>query len=75
MPSDATNDYERAYTTLKQNAERLQADRDIGIDDLMDLVEQSIAAYKICQSRIDAVELAVQEAFDRVQNPHNDQSK
>ncbi|MDO4427784.1 MAG: exodeoxyribonuclease VII small subunit [Moraxella sp.] len=56
-------DYKTAYHTLKTNAERLEYSDEVDIDELMDIVETSIAAYKICQARIDAVDAALKDAF------------
>lgn len=62
--SDSKNDYKSAYHTLKTNAERLQSREDIDIDELVSIVEQSLAAYEVCQARIQAVETALNHAFD-----------
>lgn len=55
--------YKDAYLTLKNNAERLETYQDVDIDTLMDVVNESIAAYKVCQHRINAVETALTDAF------------
>ena len=52
---------------LQNNAQALQNSQQPNIDELMAVVEESIAAYKVCQSRIDAVEQALTQAFDNNQ--------
>ncbi|WP_227429604.1 exodeoxyribonuclease VII small subunit [Psychrobacter sp. I-STPA6b] len=55
--------FKDAYEILKTNATALQAQTEPDIDNLMTTVEQSIAAYKVCQSRIEAVQQALDNAF------------
>lgn len=57
------SDYKSAYHTLKTNAERLQSREDIDIDELVEMVEESLLAYNFCQARIQAVETALNQAF------------
>lgn len=54
-----------AYQILKNNAELLENSQEIDIDNLMTVVETSIHAYKICQDRINAVEKALKDSFDK----------
>lgn len=61
--------FKAAYQILKTNAEELQSSNEPDIDNLMNTVEQSIAAYKVCQSRIEAVQQALDAAFNEEQNP------
>ena len=56
--------FKDAYQILKTNAEELQNSNEPDIDNLMNTVEQSIAAYKVCQARIEAVQQALDAAFD-----------
>jgi len=60
----APKTFKAAYQILKTNAEELQNSNEPDIDNLMDTVEQSIAAYKVCQARIEAVQQALDAAFD-----------
>lgn len=57
------SDYKSAYHTLKTNAERLQSREEIDIDELVEMVEESLLAYNFCQARIQAVETALNQAF------------
>lgn len=56
-------DFRTAFLTLRDNAQTLQNSQEPDIDALMELVTQSIAAYKVCQTRILAVQQALDEAF------------
>ena len=60
----APKNFKDAYQILKTNAEELQNSNEPDIDNLMNTVEQSIAAYKVCQARIEAVQQALDAAFD-----------
>lgn len=55
--------FKDAYGTLQQHAQTLREQTDPNIDDLLQIVEESVAAYKTCQSRIDAVEKALEKAL------------
>ncbi len=56
--------FKAAYQILKTNAEELQNSDEPDIDNLMKTVEESIDAYKVCQSRIEAVQRALDAAFE-----------
>ncbi|WFF39460.1 exodeoxyribonuclease VII small subunit [Moraxella nasibovis] len=60
----APSTFKDAYHILKTNAEQLEKSDELDIDNLVTTVEESIAAYKICQERILAVEQALAKAFD-----------
>lgn len=55
--------FKEAYGTLQQHAQTLRDQAEPNIDDLLQIVEESVAAYKTCQSRIDAVEKALEKAL------------
>ena len=57
------DNFKDAYQILKTNADRLEQSDALDIDNLVAIVEESLAAYKVCQSRIDAVESALTSAF------------
>ncbi len=61
------HDFKTAYDILQNNAQALQNSQQPNIDELMAVVAQPIAAYKVCQSRMDAVEQALTQAFDNNQ--------
>lgn len=58
--------YQAAFDTLQKNAKLLQNSEDIDIDKLSYLVEESIDAYRLCQERIVAVENALKQSFDTI---------
>lgn len=58
--------FKEAYEQLKANADQLENSDMLDIDNLVEIVGQSIASYKICQERITAVENALKQAFDDI---------
>jgi len=56
--------FKEAYEVLQNHATTLRDQDEPNIDDLLTIVNESVAAYKICKQRIDAVEQALQEALD-----------
>jgi exodeoxyribonuclease VII small subunit len=55
--------FKEAYAVLQRNAETLRNQREPNIDDLLDIVQGSVKAYKVCCQRIDAVEAALKDAL------------
>lgn len=58
-----TETFRTAYGTLQKNAELLRNQREPDLDNLLEVVTQSVAAYKVCKQRIDAVEQALEQAL------------
>lgn len=58
------NTFRQAYEVLQTHAGTLRDQTEPNIDDLLDIVNESVAAYKVCKQRIDAVEKALAEALD-----------
>jgi len=56
--------FREAYGVLQQHAETLREQQEPNIDDLLKIVTESVAAYKVCKTRIDAVEEALKKALD-----------
>lgn len=56
--------FRQAYEVLQRHANTLRQQSEPNIDDLLDIVNESVAAYKVCKSRIDAVEKALGEALE-----------
>jgi exodeoxyribonuclease VII small subunit len=52
-----------AYGVLQRHAETLRYQQEPNIDDLLNIVTESIGAYKVCKERIDAVEKALAQAW------------
>ena len=59
----AQKTFKAAYDILKTNAAELQQQEEPDIDNLMTTVEESIAAYRVCETRINAVQQALNAAF------------
>ena len=55
--------FREAYAVLNRHAETLREQTEPNIDELLSIVTESVAAYKICQERIDAVDKALKEAL------------
>lgn len=59
----APKNFKSAYDILQRNAAELQQQDTPDIDNLMTTVEESIAAYRVCEARINAVQEALDAAF------------
>lgn len=55
--------FKESYGVLQRHAQTLRTQTEPNIDDLLSIVEESVAAYKVCQERIDAVEKALEKAL------------
>lgn len=55
--------FKEAYEVLSRNAQVLRDQDEPNIDDLLRIVNDSVAAYKVCQERIAAVDAALQTAL------------
>ncbi|MCO8067939.1 MULTISPECIES: exodeoxyribonuclease VII small subunit [Acinetobacter] len=64
MNNDNTLSFKEGYEILKRNAELLDAQQEPDIDNLMKIVEESMAAYKACKTRVDAVQQALDDTFN-----------
>lgn len=56
--------FKESYEILQLHAQTLRDQQEPNIDDLLSIVTQSVAAYKVCKERIDAVEQALQKALN-----------
>lgn len=61
--------FKESYGVLQRHAQTLREQREPNIDDLLQIVEESVSAFKICQARIDAVEKALEKELGE---PHRD---
>ena len=59
--------FKEAYGVLQKHAQTLREQTEPNIDDLLQIVEESVSAYKTCQTRIDAVEKALEKALGNAQ--------
>lgn len=55
--------FREAYDVLQRHAQELRNADEPNIDDLLSVVTESVAAYKVCKQRIDAVEAALKDAL------------
>jgi exodeoxyribonuclease VII small subunit len=55
--------FKEAYGTLQRHAATLRDQKEPNIDDLLQVVTESVTAYNVCQERIDAVEKALEAAL------------
>ncbi|MEY4593387.1 MAG: hypothetical protein RIR18_2282 [Pseudomonadota bacterium] len=69
--SEQKNDsnFRDAYSVLQRHAETLRNRAEPNIDDLLTLVSESVEAYEVCRTRIDAVEKALEQALTAVKKP------
>jgi exodeoxyribonuclease VII small subunit len=58
--------FREAYGVLQDHAVTLREQTEPNIDDLLSIVTESVAAYKVCKERIDAVEKALRAALTEV---------
>ncbi len=59
--------FKEAYATLQRHAQTLRSQQEPDIDNLTTIVSESVAAYKVCKERIDAVETALEQALGNAQ--------
>ncbi|AXT93485.1 exodeoxyribonuclease VII small subunit [Moraxella catarrhalis] len=74
MSHTTPQNFKDAYQILQSNADKLEHYDNLDIDNLVTLVEESLAAYRVCQSRIEAVEQALQSAFEQAEVATQDKS-
>lgn len=55
--------FKQAFEVLKNNSRKLEEQDEPDIDQLMSIVEESMQAYKVCKSRIKAVQQALDATF------------
>lgn len=61
--TDETLSFKQGYDILKRNAELLESQEEPDIDNLMKIVKESMDAFKVCKSRVDSVQQALNETF------------
>lgn len=65
-----TTTFKQSWDVLQRNAQALRNQSEPNIDDLLRIVTESVQAYKVCMSRVEAVEKALEEALqDSVDAP------
>jgi exodeoxyribonuclease VII small subunit len=66
--------FKAAYGVLQRHAETLRKQTEPNIDDLLDIVTESVDAYKVCKERIDAVEKALEKALANTNEAYGENS-
>jgi exodeoxyribonuclease VII small subunit len=64
----AVTSFRDAYGVLQRHAETLRNQQEPNIDDLLNIVTESVDAYKVCKERIDAVEKALAQALSTTES-------
>jgi exodeoxyribonuclease VII small subunit len=59
----APTTFKDAYGVLQGHARTLRDQAEPNIDDLLQIVQESVTAYAVCRQRIDAVERALEETL------------
>lgn len=62
--TDSSVTFKQAFAVLKQNSERLEEQQEPDIDQLMQIVEESMQAYEVCKQRIQVVQAALTQTFE-----------
>lgn len=55
--------FKESYEVLQRHAQTLRNETEPNIDDLLRIVIESVASYKVCRERIDAVDEALKAAL------------
>jgi exodeoxyribonuclease VII small subunit len=55
--------FKEAWGVLQRNAQTLRNQNEPNIDELLGIVTDSVQAYKVCMSRVEAVDKALEEAL------------
>ncbi|MBN2606831.1 MAG: exodeoxyribonuclease VII small subunit [Thiotrichales bacterium] len=72
MAQNAENSYQKNYEKLQEIAQKLSQSDNIDIDELVPMVDEATRAYTLCQSRIEAVESALNKRLDKVDEDSED---
>ena len=56
--------FKEAWGVLQKHAQTLRNQSEPNIDDLLGIVTESVQAYKVCKSRVAAVDKALEEALN-----------
>ncbi|MRD49692.1 exodeoxyribonuclease VII [Caenimonas koreensis DSM 17982] len=64
--------FKEAFEVLNRHAKALREQEEPNIDDLLRIVNESVAAYRVCEERIAAVDAALQAALKDAATPGNE---
>lgn len=63
--------YQENYLKLQTIAQKLSQSDSIDIDELVPMVDEATRAYQLCQSRIEAVEKALNKRLEKAETDNN----
>jgi exodeoxyribonuclease VII small subunit len=66
--------FKEAFGVLQRHADTLRRQQDPNIDELVNIVTESVNAYRVCKERIQAVELALQRTLGEADDESGDAS-
>lgn len=66
-----SQDYAQNYQKLEQIATQLSRQERIDIDKLLPMIDEAMAAYELCKSRIEQVEMLLQSRLQTAVSSHN----
>ncbi|WP_024851097.1 exodeoxyribonuclease VII small subunit [Hydrogenovibrio kuenenii] len=72
MAQTTENSYQKNYEKLQEIAQKLSQSDNVDIDELVPMVDEATRAYTLCQSRIEAVETALNKRLDKVEDTDED---
>ncbi len=67
----SNDSYQQNYEKLQEIAHKLSQSDNIDIDELVPMVDEATRAYNLCQSRIEAVESALNKRLDKIEEPQD----
>lgn len=67
--------FKEAYAILQKHAQALRTQQEPDIDNLTRTVSESVAAYKVCRERIEAVEKALEQSLGNAQIESNPEER
>ena len=69
MAAEATLTFKTNYDTLRSIAEKMRTQQEPDIDTLVEQVDISLNAYRICKDRLDTVKKMLDERFGADEPP------
>ncbi|HBQ44083.1 MAG TPA: exodeoxyribonuclease VII small subunit [Thiomicrospira sp.] len=67
MSKSNPESYQQNYNKLQEISQRLSQADNVDIDELVPMVDEATRAYTLCQSRIEAVESALNKRLDKTE--------
>jgi exodeoxyribonuclease VII small subunit len=63
--SETAKTYQENYQTLEKIVHELSNNQNVDIDKLLPMVDEASKAYQFCKSRIDEIEVALNQRFEQ----------